>query len=69
MIFLMEKSPNRGLMRRKKDGLGLGFRGFKENWAEIVRGESIGDPKTPTPEERERVNGDAASAVVVEEGE
>lgn len=58
VIFFIEKSPNRGLIRREKVGLGLGLSGLRAKLAEIVRGESIGDPKRPTPEEREMVKGE-----------
>lgn len=65
VIFLIEKSPNRGFIRREKVGLGLGFRGLRAKLADIVRGESIGDPNRPTPDERETVKGDRLGVVGV----
>ena len=62
--FLKLKEPSRGLNRIEKVGLEVGLLGEKEKLAEIIRGDSFGEPYWPMPDLRVRVRG--GGGVVVE---
>lgn len=69
MVLRREKSPNWGLIWREKVGLGLGFWGWMVKWAEMTRGELVGEPKRLTPDLRVRERGDDVDLVVVVVGQ
>lgn len=66
MALYKEKLPNWGLKWRANVGIIVpGLTDEREKWAEKIRGESLGEPKRPRPDFREREKG----IVMAEEAE
>lgn len=65
MDFLKEKDPSWGLKSKEKVGLEEGLFVEKEKLAEIIKGESLGEPYRPIPDLSVRVKGGAGVVVVV----